>query len=72
MKRIEFKLEKLKKVEEFLGAELYSFYQIGTPNGTFKFPVKEGDSIHLAKEIKLNIGDVIYKNSKGELLLKIS
>ena len=67
MKKITFRIENVKKVEEFLGAKLYSYYRIGTPEATFKF-TQEGESVYYAKELKLTDGDVLFKNKKGDIL----
>ena len=72
MKKIVFRIENVKRVEEFLGATLYSYYRIGTSEATFKFPVKDGESSYNAKELKLTDGDILFKNSNGDLLKKVN
>lgn len=75
MKKITFTIENVKKVEKFLGAKMESYFQIGTPKARFKFPsnIAGEDSVyHSGKELEIGDGDVLFKNTKGEILLKVN
>lgn len=70
MKKITFKFENTKKVEEFLGAKLYCYFNSSTHEATFKFPAKEG--LYKEEELKIKIGDTLFKNRKGEIFIQIN
>ena len=70
MKKITFRFENIKKVEEFLGATLYCYFQSGSNEATFKFPAVEGE--YKQKEFKMNLGDTLIKNRAGEIFIKVN
>ena len=72
MKKIAFTFENIKKIEIFAGVTLYSYYQIGKPSATFHFPLPEGESSYKQKELKLDDGDIIFKDKSGNIFKKIN
>ena len=72
MKQIIFTFENIKKIEVFVGVTLYSYYQIGTPSATFKFPLPEGELSYKQKELNLEEGEVIFKDKNNNIFKKVN
>ena len=72
MKQIIFTFENIKKIEAFAGVTLYSYYQIGKPSATFHFPLAEGELSYKQKELKLEEGEVIFKDKNNNIFKKVN
>lgn len=72
MEQIEFSFENIKNIEVFAGVTLYTYYNIGVPSATFKFPLEEGESQFTQRELKLFQGEIIYKDENNNLYKKLN
>ena len=72
MEQIEFSFEKIKNIEVFAGVILYSYYNIGVPSATFKFPLPEGELSYKQKELKLEEGEIIFKDKNNNIFKKVN
>jgi hypothetical protein len=66
MKQIIFTFENIKKIEVFADATLYSYFQIGKPQATFKLNNEQ------KTEIELREGEIIFKDKNNNLFKKIN
>ena len=69
MKSIEFKFENLKKIEQFAGVKIWYYSEIGDPSCEFSIINEDGSLSD--KKLKLKSGDEIFKDSKGNLYIKL-
>lgn len=72
MKELVFNFENIREVEKAIGAKLYSYFEMGTPSATFKFPTQEGESEYSAKEIQLKQGESVFVDESGNVFKKMN